>query len=124
MSKRYLTYLAGPYSHPSPAVQEGRYILLTQAAGWLMNARGWNVFSPITHSHPLHKHADMRGDWAFWKKVDTEYVKLSKRIVVLTLPGWDKSVGVTAELKIARRLGLPVLFLKQTKRGYRLRKTP
>jgi hypothetical protein len=30
---------------------------------------GYNVFSPITHSHPLHK-LGLKGDWEFWKKID------------------------------------------------------
>ncbi len=109
--KAYLTYLAGPYSHPSPSVSVGRYTELTKATAWLMNEKGWNVFSPITHSHPLHIVAKMRGDWAFWKRVDTQYVKLSKRLVVLTLPGWENSIGVTAEVKIARKLDLPIFYM-------------
>lgn len=122
---KYLTYLAGPYSHPEPKMRRLRFEQLTQATAYLMNHFGWNVFSPITHSHPLHEHAHMRGDWAFWKRIDTQYIKLSKRVVVCTLDGWDRSIGVTAERKIARRLGLPVLFLKLTKSGkFKLSKRP
>ncbi len=120
--KKYLTYLAGPYSHPNPDIQQQRFEKLTHAAGWLMEQFGWNVFSPITHSHPLHQCANVPGDWAFWKKIDTEYLHMSRRVVVLTLDGWEKSVGVTAELKIAKRLSIPVLFLSIQNGEYKLQR--
>jgi hypothetical protein len=115
---RPTTYLALPYTyrHEDPAVQrrmqQWRFELGTQAAAWLMNTQGWNVFSPITHSHPLHVQAQMRGDWEFWKQVDTEYLQVSCRIVVLGLDGWRDSTGVTAELAIAKDFGIPRYFLE------------
>jgi hypothetical protein len=114
---RPLTYLAGPYSykHEDPEevkrVQEERFLAETQAAAWLMNTYDWNVFSPITHSHPLHIHSKMRGDWEFWKRIDTEFLQLCCRIVVLGIDGWRESTGVTAELKIAKEFGIPRYFL-------------
>lgn len=108
---RPLTYLAGPYSHEYDEVKNFRYECLTKAAAWLMTSNpSWNVFSPITSSHPLHVIGNMRGDWKFWKRIDTQYLRLSRRMVVLTLPGWDTSVGVTAELKIAKKLKIKVLY--------------
>jgi hypothetical protein len=122
-----LVYLATPYSykHADPtfveAVKELRFQACTRASGWLMNTYGWNVFSPITHSHPMHKFCpNIRGDWEFWKKVDLEYIALSNKIVVLCLPGWEKSTGVTAELTEARRLDIPVIYMRPAPapRGY------
>ncbi len=115
--KNYLTYLACPYSHPEADVRHGRFVNVTRAASWLMSHKDRNVFSPITHCHPMHQIAGLRGDWPFWKRIDTQYLKMSRRLVVLIIPGWDKSVGVLAEIGIARRLGIPVLFLKITKSG-------
>src|SRR5579872_1599540 len=90
---RPLTYLAVPYSYKCPnplvakTVQRFRFEACTKAAGWLMNAYGWNIFSPITHSHPMHLLCpDIRGDWEFWKKIDLEYIACCCRMVVLTLP--------------------------------------
>jgi hypothetical protein len=113
-----LTYLALPYTYKdkdpqvSKAIQEIRFLQSTKAAAWLMNKYDWNVFAPITHSHPLHVHANMRGDWEFWKRVDTEYLQVSCRIIVLGLDGWRKSVGVQAEIKIAKEFGIPRYFLE------------
>ena len=104
---RPLTYLACPYSHPSAEVMEWRYQQSVKATAWLISEEGLNVFSPVTHSHPLVK-SGCAGDWKSWEKIDREYLGISKRVLVLLLKGWDTSTGVLAEIKIARKMGLPV----------------
>lgn len=112
-----LTYLAAPYSHRDPAVVEARVIHIARAAAWLLENTGKNVFSPISHSHPLHVLAGMKGDWTFWCKIDTDWLERSDDMVVITLPGWRESTGVTAERGIARELELPVTYLNMTANG-------
>lgn len=106
-----LTYLAVPYTHRDPAVKEARYVAATKAAAWLMENNDWNVLSPITHSHPLHTLGGMRGDWDRWKKIDTEFIELSENFVLFRLPGWEESVGVTAERAIAKQFHLNLFTL-------------
>ena len=52
-------------------------------------------------------------DWEFWKKIDTEYLSVSERIVIVTLDGWEKSTGVNAETKIAKEMGLPIYHMTE-----------
>lgn len=109
---RPLTYLCVPYSDPRPEVRHNRYEWVTRAAASLMKCHPtWNVFSPITNSHPLTVVGQMKGDWKTWRRIDFQYLRLSCRVVVLTMWNWTESVGVTAELKYARKLGLPILYL-------------
>jgi hypothetical protein len=108
---RPLTYLASPYTHSNPAVSEARYRVVTKVAAALIRFKRWNVFSPITHSHPLHQIGNLAGDWQFWKKIDTEYIRISARLVVLMLEGWEESTGVQAEIAIAKRLKIPVHYI-------------
>jgi hypothetical protein len=126
-----LTYLATPYSYKCPnptvkaAVQRLRFEVCSRAAGWLLSEKGWNVFSPITHSHPIHVlYPQVRGDWEFWKRIDEEFIQLSCRAVVLTLPGWRKSTGVTAELEIINRLNLELHFLHPVDDSFVMTATP
>lgn len=106
-----LVYLACPYSHVSPRIRQFRFEEVTKAAGMLIRNYGWNVFSPITHSHPLHELAGLQGDWAFWKKIDTEYIELSHTVVVFCVPGWRHSTGVQAEIQIAKDRGISIKYL-------------
>lgn len=132
--KKYLTYLACPYSvkavGPSSRCDEFiakletcRANAATRAAVYLMNEFGFNVFSPITHSHPMAVIGGVKGNWEFWKKIDTEYLELSCRLVVLCIPGWKESIGVQAEIKIARELGIPVHYLQRKEGNYELGNT-
>lgn len=110
-----LTYVAIPYSCNAltPISQhrtkERRFQIATIAAAMLAKCKGWNPFSPITHSHPMHVMGGLDGDWSFWCKIDTEYLQCSQRMVIVMEDGWEKSTGVTAETGIAQNLGLPLL---------------
>lgn len=104
-----MIYLASPYSHPDPAVRAQRFRAACRAAVALLHA-GHVVFSPITHSHPLAQHG-LPGNWQFWERYDREFLQRCDEVVVLMLPGWRKSVGVQAEIRIARELGKPVRYL-------------
>jgi hypothetical protein len=107
-----LTYLAAPYTHPDPAVLQQRYIAANRACAELM--RQGPVFSPISHSHPVADYMDpaLRLDHHFWQEQDTAILCHCSRVVVLKLDGWRESKGIAAELKLARKCGIPVEFME------------
>lgn len=105
-----ITYLACPYSDPDPDVQQRRFEAANAAAAFYM-ARGEHVLSPISHTHPIALAGELPKDWAFWKSYDTELLRCCGLLRVLRLDGWDSSVGVSAEIQIARSLGIPVEFV-------------
>lgn len=105
-----MIYLASPYSHPDPDVREQRYRDACRATAALLRA-GLTVFSPIAHSHALVEHG-LPADWKFWERFDHAYLERCDLLVVLMLAGWKISVGVQAEIRIARELGKPVSYLE------------
>jgi hypothetical protein len=105
-----LIYLASPYSHDDPRVEEARFEAVCMAAGRLM-ARGHRVFSPIAHTHPIAKRRKLPTDWAFWKAYDEAILRTCTHFWVYAIDGWRESTGVAAETAIARRTGLPEPFL-------------
>lgn len=109
-----ITYLASPYSHPNVVVRIQRYFLAVRCCAHLMAGnyagRPLMVFSPIVHDHPignLMKHTS----WADWRDRDLMMLRVSQRLLVFQIPGWEKSEGVKAEIEAARGWGLPVDFL-------------
>lgn len=108
------TYLASPYSDPTPEVRAQRFTAATRAAAQLMEA-GEVVFSPIAHSH----HIELLGmdtvhtvhDWEFWKRQDEPMLRRASRMKVLMLPGWKTSRGVSWEIGMAQQIGLTVTFI-------------
>jgi hypothetical protein len=99
-------YIASPYSHPDPTVREARYDAVCEHAASMLRD-GRLVYSPVAHSHPLAARG-LPGDWSFWARHNAAMLARCTALAVLTLPGWEQSEGVAAEVEIARRLGLPV----------------
>lgn len=104
-----MIHLASPYSHPSALVRRERFEAACRAAAALLRA-GIPVFSPIAHSHPIAQHG-LPGSWDFWRAVDCEYLRRCDALVLLRLPGWERSVGVHAEVAAARQWGMPIIEL-------------
>ncbi|GIW80418.1 MAG: hypothetical protein KatS3mg105_2225 [Gemmatales bacterium] len=104
-----MIYLASPYSHDDPTVCEQRYRDACRAVAGLLH-QGLPAFSPIVHSHPLVQYG-LPADWSFWQRYDRELLARCDEVVVLMLEGWEKSVGVREEVRIARELGKPVRYL-------------
>ena len=103
-------YLAIPYS----GMEESSFKQATSAAVKILKL-GYNVFSPITHSHPLTEY-NVPGDWNFWQKIDFQFIDWADEIFVL-IPeeGFEKvesSTGVQAEVEYAKRNNKPVHYFK------------
>jgi len=109
-------YLATPYGWGSNKgllariIQWLRYYKVTKvAAYWL--GKGYNMFSPITHTHPMSKHIDLLH--SEWLGVDFQWIELCDELWVLCQPGWQSSDGVKQEVRFAKSKGLSIKFLKR-----------
>jgi hypothetical protein len=110
MIHKSLVYLACPYSDPDPAICELRFEQVNSAAAVMMRV-GLHVFSPISHCHPIAKVGALPLGWDYWESYDRAILKTCAALVVLMLPGWDKSTGVTGEIRIAKELDLPIFYV-------------
>ncbi len=108
-----LIYLACPYTHADIKVMKDRYEKATQVAAELM-VKGHNVFSPITHSHPIaaFQPAKYRCDRDFWLSRDIPILKMCDRMSILMLPGWAESKGILVEKYVAIEAGIPVGYIE------------
>lgn len=102
-------YLATPYSDSDPAVRQRRFEAVNKLAAKLM-AGGFMVFSPISHTHPIAVVGDLPTGWDYWERYDRKILAICDEVIVFCQDGWQESVGVQAEIKIAEELGIPVLY--------------
>lgn len=105
-----MIYLASPYTNSDPNVVEYRVKTVCEVSAKLMCA-GHIIFSPIAHTHPIAIAGDLPTNWEFWEKFDRDFIKFSDELWVAKMEGWEKSKGVTAEIKIALELGKQIRFL-------------
>lgn len=105
-----MIYLASPYSSKDPQLEEERFEAACKVTAHLITEQGLHVISPIAHTRPIAKYG-LPGDWAFWKEYDTNLINRCDELYVLRLPGWKESVGVQAEIEIARKGNKPITFV-------------
>ena len=114
-------YLATPYQWRgsnegliSWIVRWWRYRKVTKIAAIWME-KGYNIFSPITHSHPISKFADL--SHAEWLEYDFQWIDACDELWVYCQPGWQTSDGVRQEVQYARNKNKEVIFLKRSGRN-------
>jgi hypothetical protein len=106
-----LVYLASPYSSRAGHERAARAKQAKRAAAILAEA-GEVVFCPVAYGHLLDEaipYGRPRPTHDYWMQLCLPVLSVASRIYVLTLPGWQESLGVREEVALATRLGKPVL---------------
>lgn len=106
-----LVYVASPYTHIDPAEVERRYREISRVCAKLV-ASGVMAISPVTYGHTLLEHYTMPGDWDFWMNFCISLLSKCDKLMVVKMPGWETSRGVTAEIKFAQENGIEVEFIE------------
>lgn len=107
-----MIYLASPYSHPDPLIMKTRFLLAEQATAELLMS-GEIVFSPIVHCHEMAMRYNMPTDFNFWSKYCCSMLRKADILYILAIPGWDTSIGVSAEHRLAKEMFMPVFFVNE-----------
>lgn len=105
-----IAYLACPYQHEDSSIKALRLDIVTEVAA-LLHSKGLYVFSPLTHNHPLIQKG-ITQTWDTWRLFDLGILERCDKLLVLSLPGWDISRGVQAEIDHAKDLKMPIEILK------------
>jgi hypothetical protein len=103
-----LIYLACPFNHMDPSTRERRSHAAGRFASKLMRD-GMMIFCPLSHHVSILQYGLPVG-WDYWEKFNTEFLKKCDKLYVLKLEGWKDSVGVQAEIRLARKLNLPIEY--------------
>lgn len=88
-----------PYGKP------GDRFIVTRIAAQLMR-QGEIIYSPISHTHVMAMQYGLPTDWNYWAENCMAFLNASRKLIVLQQDGWQESIGVQAEMSIARDKGL------------------
>jgi adenylosuccinate synthase len=103
-NKTFLWYLCTPYSHNNPNVVETRYRVACQINAVLLNNK-IDVISPIVMFHEVSIVGKMKNDYKTFREVNEKLLSRCDGIIVAEfMAGWDKSVGVIEEIKLAETM--------------------
>lgn len=113
-----LIYLASLYSiNSTPEIRQERYERVQELTA-LMLLNGYIVFSPITYNHPIAIKFNLPPGWEFWEPIDTCYINKCDEMLILKDDGWNKSVGITAEIEIAKKINKKIRFVYYERDAY------
>src|SRR5690606_31871592 len=100
-----ISFLSAPYTGSKEEI-ENRIKLLCLVDSVLMKNGEFTV-SPL-YKHFMLKFSDLPGSWEYWKSYSKELLLKCDKMIVLTIPGWETSTGVSGEIKYARENNIPV----------------
>jgi hypothetical protein len=100
-----LWYFAHPYTRKDA---EGRYVPAAEAANFQLACvrsgelirRGFNIYSPIAHTHPIHCACPSllaANEHELWYHLDNEVIDAVRWKGVILAPEWETSNGCRAE---------------------------
>lgn len=112
-----MIYLATPYSHPDPEVQEIRFKKAMHIVYWHLR-QGIYLYSPILAHHPIQKEYNLPGGYAFWEQSDTAFISSSSAVWFADMPGWLTSKGMEEEYKVAKELSKDIYQVFSVGAGY------
>ena len=106
-----MIYLAVPHTHDCSYVMAARRHLVDSAALYFIR-EGKCVFSPISMSHALTDYNVGKGiTHEQWLKQDAPFLETAGHLYILTLEGWEQSLGVEHERRVAKAREIPIKLL-------------
>lgn len=106
-----MIYVASPYSHPNPIVEDHRFEVAQEYVAACFRQR-LAAFSPIVYCHPIARKHKFPGDAMFWKSFNNNIMRRAEHVHVLQLVGWRESKGVQYELMMAQELSIEIIFVE------------
>lgn len=114
MTSKGLWYFAHPYTARNkgsrfvPEAEDANFQISNFRAGELLK-RGYNVYSPISHTHPIHRATPdflKNEEHDMWYHLDKDFIDKTDWAGIILAPGWETSKGCVTELKRFQRKGL------------------
>ena len=103
-------YLATPYTKYPLGLEEA-YQAASEMTMFLKE-NGVFVYCPIAQNNgpALYAPKEIKLSHDFWLTDDFKFVKISRGLIVCKMLGWSESFGIGEEIKLATKLGLPIIY--------------
>ena len=106
-------YLAGPYTHKSPEIQEARRKIFAYHAALIYLKEHCLIYDPINISAAMVDAlpGKLGGTFKTWCEIDYECIRRCDEMYVICYPGLKESTGVNAEIKYAKSIGKTIKYM-------------
>jgi len=103
-----LEYLGLPYSTKNNYLQDFRAKVADIISTDLVVKQGRAIYSPISSWHYIACKYNMPTNYEFWEKLNLSFLKQCKKLLIVTLPGWETSIGLRGEIEFAEEHGIEI----------------
>ncbi len=103
-----MIYVGSPYSDPDHLVRADRAFQVERFMARHIK-EGEVLYSPIASWHHVTEKFTLPKDFQFWKQLSFGILRFASELWVLGLDGWPGSVGLAAEMEMARDLYIPIV---------------
>lgn len=105
-----LCYVASPYSNYADGLDAAFADIGTVT--WKLHQAGVSCYSPIVYCHPIARALGANPlDADFWLAFTKPVLERCDALIVVDLPGWDQSYGITKEMERFAAKALPTYRL-------------
>lgn len=111
--KNKIIYLACPYTHKEKSIRSARSTVATIISACLIKNKIYNI-SPLTLQIPLEDNFNFPHTWDYWKRFDELLISRSDEVWVITIEGWEESVGVQEEIEMAKEFSKKIVYVNPT----------
>ncbi|MEM3452072.1 MAG: hypothetical protein QW835_00400 [Candidatus Hadarchaeum sp.] len=108
MNHKIDIYLSVPYLHSDPKIREWRYQQTITAFLKLISLGVRSIYCPLIYSHCFGIGA-LSFALSRFEEFNLPFLKNSRFLAVLTLPGWDTSDEVKEDVSLAESLRIEVI---------------
>ena len=110
MKDKPIIYFASPYSHRLRIVRWWRTRCIRQIMAIVMKAQDAIIpFSPVALTHNIN---GLLPGFAWVEAYDKFFLLRFNAMIVVQIPGWERSEGIQEELLFCREHGIPYAFAK------------
>lgn len=109
-----MIYIAAPYSSDDKNIIIHRVKTVCRYSAELLSAK-ISCVSPITLGTGILTHAELPTDFEFWQHLSYDLLFLCDQMHVITLDGWESSIGVQNEINFAKKHKIPITYVEDKK---------
>jgi hypothetical protein len=110
LRRHSLCYVASPYSNYADGLDAAFADI--GAVTWRLHQAGVKCYSPVVYCHPIARALDANPlDADFWMAFTRPVLDRCDALIVVDLPGWDASYGISKEIERFEDTGRPVYHL-------------
>lgn len=105
-----LVYVSSPYSK----VADKDFLMKTVSAftgKYMLLNKGEYAVSGLLHHYAIKEEPKLGSDYKFWKEWCDLFMSRCDKVVVLTIDGWETSVGVAGEIEYAKKNNMPIVYI-------------